>query len=258
MTDNDNSLLTARICDAFNSARQRNAPSFVGFLNEMEIAFVLEHIKSSSFVAQFSKTEKYCFFGGYENAERKIFCAMPNWAEDQSDICFPITVLHIKHNPKYELKHSDYLGSIMAQGIVRSKIGDIIVNDNGAYIFVHNDVVKYIISQIDKIGRVGVNIEIAESAEINVDSVYKDISVTIASSRLDCIVGALVGTSRSTAVKLIASRLVFVNSVECSDVDKRISNGDTITIRKNGKFIIDSVSGLTKKGRTVMIARKKI
>ena len=67
------------------------------------------------------------FDGGYENAERKIACFIPEGYEGFSDcVC-----LHATYNSKFKtLTHSDLLGCLMHSGIERSVIGDLIVQED--------------------------------------------------------------------------------------------------------------------------------
>ena len=69
---------------------------------------------------------------------------------------------------------------------------------------------------------------------------------------------SLARCSRGAANELIGAKTVFINGIECTDAAKRVLGNDVITIRRKGKFIIDSVSDKTKKGRTVLRARQKL
>ena len=73
------------------------------------------------------------FDGGYDQAERKIACFIPEGYEGFSDcVC-----LHATYNAKFKtLTHSDLLGCLMHSGIERSVIGDLIVQDDDLYISV--------------------------------------------------------------------------------------------------------------------------
>ena len=42
---------------------------------------------------------------------------------------------------------------------------------------------------------------------------------------------------------------VFKNYIEDTNISDKVSQDDIISIRKYGKFILDDVNGLTKKGR---------
>lgn len=257
MTD-DNALLLAVIDDAMNAAARKNCPKFCGFLSDAQACAVKSYVSSQAFLDKFGKSALYDFFGGYKHAERLIFAALPDWADSIDDVDFPITAVRFTHRPEFSLAHKDYLGSLMALGIERNRVGDIIVADDGAVVFLYDSIADFVLSQIDKIGRVGVKTEVIEPNELIIEHNYREISDSIASARLDCIVSSLARCSRGAADELICAKTVFVNGVECTDSAKRISSGDVITIRRKGKFIIDSVSEKTKKGRTVLRARQKL
>lgn len=254
----DNNLLIAKIHDAAVQSAKQNRPHFVGFLSENEAAAVLEYLKSAPYRSEFGEGVNYAFFGGFNGAERLIFAALPDWAGSADDIAFPIVAVKITHKTGFSLSHSDYLGALMSLGIERDRVGDIIVQESGAYIFLHESVADYVISQIETVGRVGVALEKTDFDDVRIEQKYKDISLTVASARIDCVVSAVCGVSRTKAAEKITSRLVFLNGIEITDTSKQIKSGDTLTVRKKGKFIIDSVENKTKKGRIVLIARQRI
>lgn len=251
-------LLTAKAHDAAAQTAKQNRPHFVGFLSENESAAVSAYVKSAAYRNEFGTGGNYAFFGGHDNAERLIFAALPDWADCADDIAFPIIAVKCTHRLGFSLSHSDYLGALMSLGIERDRVGDIIIQSDGAYIFLHESVCDYVISQLETVGRVGVKLEKADFADVQISQKYKDISLTVASARLDCVVAAICRISRTKAALLINSRLVFVNGMEMTDTSKQINGGDTVTVRKKGKYIIDSVENTTKKGRTILIARQRI
>lgn len=257
MTD-DNALLLAMIDDAMNAAARKNCPKFCGFLSDVQASAVKSYVLAQAFFDKFGRDARYCFFGGYHDAERLIFAALPEWAQSAEDVDFPITAVKFTHRPEFSLAHKDYLGSLMALGIKRDRVGDIIVSDDNAIVFLHDSISDFALSRIDKIGRVGVKSEVVSPDSIALEQKFREITDSIASARLDCIVSSLGRSGRSAANELIRSKNVFVNGVECTDTAKKIVSGDVITIRRKGKFIIDSVSDKTKKGRTVLLARQKL
>lgn len=257
MTD-DNALLLAVIDDAMNAAARKNCPKFCGFLSDAQACAVKSYVSSQAFLDKFGKSALYDFFGGYKHAERLIFAALPEWAQSADDVDFPITAVKFSHRPEFSLEHKDYLGSLMALGIERDRVGDIIVSRGSAIVFLHDSIAEFVRSQIDKIGRVGVKSEVVSPENIIIEQKYREITDSVASARLDCIVSSLTRCARGAASELINAKTVFVNGVECTDTAKRIVGGDVITVRRKGKFIIDSVSDKTKKGRTVLRARQKL
>jgi RNA-binding protein YlmH len=52
--------------------------------------------------------------------------------------------------------------------------------------------------------------------------------------------------------------MVAVNGLEAAKITAEIKNGDKITVRKFGKFVVDSTDRITKKGRIAFEYRKYI
>lgn len=246
----EDSILSAKICDLISLSEKRCCPCFSDFLNLHEIHVAVKTADSNAF-------SRFVLFGGYEHAERKIFAALPDYIElsDCTDD-FPIVPLTFEYKKEFALSHRDFLGALMAQGIKRNCIGDIVVTEGRAVVFVKEDMADYISLNIDKVGRVGVKISKIIPPVISEGNKFIDISTTVSSMRLDCIVSALTGLSRDKSSSLIFSKNVFINSSEVSKQDVLVKCGDTITVRKKGKFIIDSVNGNTKKGRIKISVKK--
>ena len=64
--------------------------------------------------------------------------------------------------------------------------------------------------------------------------------------------------SRSKAAALIASGKAAINHRECLKGDRQVAEGDVITCRGLGKCVVKEVSGLSKKGRTIMVIERYI
>ena len=133
---------------AFN----RNIYTNTEFLNINEIN-ILESVKNKLPPVRINLT------GGNNYAERKIAIFSPMEIYYQEEI--PVSIIKIApKNSKYadNLTHRDYLGAILNLGIVRSKIGDIFIKDNIAYIYCMSDTWKksrddynrYLIEQREK------------------------------------------------------------------------------------------------------------
>lgn len=173
-----------------------------------------------------------------------------------------IQVLRIDAGGFARLTHRDYLGSITALGIDRSKLGDILVDDGGAYLFCSEAAAELILYELRTIGRDGVKVK---KATLPDDFIYNrsfaDESGTIASPRLDAIVSELAHVSRERAKELISRGLVEQNYFAAASPDAEISEGDVITVKRdsgvrNGKFILDSLSPSRRSGRLVVHARR--
>lgn len=230
----DDKLLLSRAYDAIELSERTGCPRFLGFLNEHELSYLKAHISPKRDVS---------YFGGYPDAVRLMMGA---GAEEYS---YPIVALEFSYKPEYDLRHRDFLGSLMALGLRRDTVGDILCEQGRTVIFVRDDVADYVMTQVEKIGRVGVRIGYADTADLPVPDDTEELSFTISSLRLDAFVAAAAGLSREKAARMIRSELVMIDHVVNTDVSAPLSPGATVTIRKYGKFVLSADLGTTRKGR---------
>ena len=101
-------------------------------------------------------------------------------------------------------------------------------------------------------------------AEITAEELFvpeKDVRTiqdTVASLRLDSIVGAGFGLSREKAATLIRSGRVIVGGLVCEKPDRQLMGGETVSARGFGKFRLSEDSHTTKKGRIGITIEKYI
>lgn len=242
-------LLLARINDLFKMCDKHCCGRFSGFLNEGEQAVVYDKF----YIPTGYNTG---WFGGYENAKRRVFGVFPEWETPDE---FPIRALRITHTYKKELSHRDYLGSIMGLGIDRGKVGDILINDMTAYAFVLDEILGYIKENLNKIGNIGVRVEECDIGDVTyVPDKTIRMEITAASERLDAVISAMLNISRSAAADLIKSGKVGVNHREALDGAGTISEKDVISVRGFGRYIYLGSGGQTRKGRMHITVEKYI
>ncbi len=190
------------------------------------------------------------FDGGYEAAERcvAIFLA-ENWGGyEQSEL---FTAFRVQYRPEDVITHRDILGSLMALGIEREVIGDIIANGSPAYFVCLSTLADYIKTSITKIGRVGVTLTKVSPSELPVIEEHLELkTVTVASIRLDAIVSEGFSISRGTAAELIQAGLVSVDHTPCEKPDRKLEAGSVISVKGKGKVKITALGGESRKGRT--------
>ena len=87
---------------------------------------------------------------------------------------------------------------------------------------------------------------------------FEEISDTVASLRLDVVAASILSISRDKAEKLLSSGAVSVNHVEVCEKSFGLSEGDLLSIRGSGRFLLYSAGTLTKKGRIRIVVRKFI
>ena len=243
--DND-SLLKRRMADICELADKYSTARFSDFLDEREQAVVQECIFGAT------------WFGGYQDAGRKIAGFFPEWQEPDFGE-FPISCVRIKKKGPRELSHRDYLGTLMSLGLDRKKIGDISVLEDGAYVFTVSDMAEHISGSINKIANCSVECCVIGLSDVKVpqqEFVYRDI--VAAGMRLDAVVASCTGLSRKNASDLISSGKCSVNHKEAAKVDYLLKEGDLLSLRGFGRFVIERTGTNTRSGRLHITVKKFI
>ena len=244
----ESKLLLAKVNDILRLSGEKNCPKFSGFLS----------LEEQSIIVPLTQGVKAHLFGGYEDAERKMLGAMPDYITEPYD-AFPITAVRFSYPKEYSLSHRDVLGSLMALGIKRESVGDICFAKGLATVFVTREIAYYIAEQITKIGRVGVKAELLVPSVVASEfeaPVTQSVTFTVASPRIDAVLSALTGYSRAKAEQVIKDGLVFVNSLSVTKPTKQVAVNDKITLRGTGKFVITGSGNYSKKGREIITAEK--
>lgn len=247
---NDEKLLIDRAEDVIRLCEKQYSVKSIGFLTPKEAEIIRRNISLGAV--------NHSFFGGYEEAERTLFVAIPEYASEE-ELFDLISLLEISGRDIGALTHRDFLGSLLGLGLKREKIGDILVLEERCLVFVLKDIADYIIYNLEKIGRSGVKVReigILE-AEIPPKKIER-IQGTVAGLRLDCIAATALRTSRSKALEYIESGRVFVNWEEQDSPSFSIKPGDVFSIRGAGKFRLSDDVSKTKKGRLSICIEKMV
>lgn len=238
-------LLAARLEDYSRLGQKR--PCFLGFLDEAQAAFCEDFLSR--------RGVSTLFWGGYEEAERVMLGFFPEYLEPAPQH-FPIVPLSLSYRKEFTLTHRDFLGSFMALGVERDVVGDILVGEGRCVAFLREEMAEYFLQNIEKIGRVGVKASLSGEEPLPIARTFLDMSGVVASPRLDCLVAFLCRTSREKAAGLIAAGLVSVNHREALSPSSRLQEGDKVSVRRQGKFLLDQLGPTTGKGRLVVKCRK--
>lgn len=242
-------LLSAKTEDIVRLCEKYSCGRFSDFLDGGEAAFIETEF-------HFPYGCNYMLFGGFDGCERKLLGVFPEW-EEACESAFPISVLRIDGGFNRRLTHRDYLGTVLSLGLDRRKIGDILADNDGAYLFVCSDTAQYIKDNIRKIGNQGVKItEIALDGFEAPKRETEHIETVFASARLDAAVSAAAGLSRSEASKLIEGGLVKLNYKEIYDTSKTVKEGDLLSVRGHGRYVLSEIGDETRKGRIHAVFEK--
>lgn len=236
--------LHASIEDHITKALRQNIPIYTKFFNLAEQSHIEKLFVGVDDV-------KYIKNGGYEEAERCIFTIYSAFIDYNMFNYTPIKALKIEWNDMYyRVEHRDILGAILGLGIKREIVGDIIVEDHIAYVFVVEDMAHYIAQNLQKVGAASVTIECFDTEEIDVIVPRpKSIVSVVPSLRLDCVVSAGFGISRTKGLSMVKAGRVMLNWEVCTKPAEDVEPGDIITIRGKGRIRYIDIIRTTKKNK---------
>lgn len=201
------------------------------------------------------RLEPYVFDGGYPQAERRCAVFLP-WEDCEWSshvVCLEIRPANEKFAET--LTHRDYLGALMALGIRRETMGDIVINGKRAYLFCLDSIASYITGELSEVRRTSVRAAECDAALVAPAEEPGERTVTVQSTRLDALCAAVYKLSRSDAQRLFERELVLVNSLPPRSGGLPAKPGDTISVRGHGRFVFVDAAGETRKGRVKAIVR---
>lgn len=243
-------FLAAHISDLQRLSARSGVPRFSAFLNEREAIVAAQAARGSG-----SEPE---FFGGYDGAARTV-CGFfkDTYAEEMPhEETFPVRAVTFSFRERDKPTHRDFLGSLLALGIKRELVGDILVAEGYAIVFCH-ETAEDLIYHVCKVGRFGVSAEkgvVKPLPEVKT----KKIDASVSSLRLDCIVSAAVNISRERSAALIKAGQVNADFSPCLNVSAEVSEGTIISVRGSGRYRLSEVSGETRRGRLRVVIEKFI
>lgn len=244
-------ILLTQIAQKAETCREKCYLTYTKFLDMHEAALADRLLRSLG--------EHGIFWGGYEQAERRILFFVPDWMDampTEGEDC-PITAIRCLRSKNDALTHRDYLGSLMGLGLRRDGIGDILVSSHGADILVFKDIAPYLLMHYSQAGRKHLQTEeISLTDLVTPEEKITMLRDTVASMRLDAVTASLFRMSRAKAADAIRAGKVFVNQQECIRTDKEIAPHDRITLRGTGRGEVEEILGESKKGRIVLSLKR--
>ena len=195
-----------------------------------------EQIVLSQVVAYNYSDFKVEFFGGFDDAERKKAKIISN---EYYDVDYDIVCLKAKFNNKFnKVEHRNILGAVHNLGIIFNRFGDIIVLENEVYIFVDEEIADYIAMEFTKAGRVNLDFQRVDLAEVGIEKKYEDFEIVSSSFRIDSIVAKITNKSRSKVKEFLEQDFIKLNHVVLRNGEKTCTSEDIISIRKYGRFVV--------------------
>ena len=238
----EESMLVKRLLDLSQQSYYKGIVTFSEFLNLNE-----QNIFHTCIPELYGG---YSSFGGYEGAERQMIAFLPDALPFSGEYPF-FCCKAVPVNRKFSdaISHRDVLGSLMALGIQRNKIGDILIKDNDSYFFCHESILSYVMETLTQIRHTNVSITKVPLNHISIGPELVLCHDTISSNRLDSLVASMCKISRSRALELMKNGKVFINGKEMLNSSYSCKTGEIISIRGQGRFQFHNITGETKKGR---------
>ncbi len=236
-------MLQKRLIELSKTAYRRGIVTYSDFLNLNELN-ILHTTPKNEF------DTVYETFGGYRDSERQMAAFLPDALYYTH--FYPIQILKIEPLQKKfaeALTHRDYLGAILNLGIERSKIGDILIMDDAARVFVHESLADFICSDLTRVRHTSVMVTVENNDSFVYSPKYEEITGNVASVRLDSVLSIAFGSSRSKLVAWIEGGKVFANGKLMTTNSYQLKEGDIISVRGMGRFKYNGILSQSRKGR---------
>lgn len=251
-------LIIAKLEDKIRFCKTKNKIINTDFLNMYEKKIIIQKLTELKF-------NNYILFGGYENSEMQLLILYPEKFDlemvnkNLSNIVKVIRIV-LPNELSSQYEHRDYLSAVMKVGLVRERIGDIIVFDKSAYIVVlkeNSEYIKQSLSEMIRFKKSKIDIICPHDMEVK-EKEFEEIDILVSSKRLDNFVSEIGNISRSNTEELIKTEKVFINSKVETKGSKLVNVGDILIIRGKGKFIVFEENGINKNGKFKIIVKKYI
>lgn len=242
------SYFFAHLKDLSEQSEKKGIFTFSNFLNEDELNELIKYKKIFT---------EFTVFGGTEGTARNMVRFGDEeelyYSED-----FPIDTIKIEPlSIKFaeQLSHRDYLGAIMNLSVERELIGDIVIREKKAYVFVTQKISSFICENLTKVRHTDVKCSLCKFCDN--DRLFQSEEKTVISSslRADCVICAVFDIPRSSADKLFKSKKVFINSASVENNSKLLKENDTVSVRGFGKFVYCKTISETKKSRLKILIK---
>lgn len=242
--------MLARVADIAESVLKSRRPGVTDFYDPYHTALVVSALKTEHGLACRSD-------GGYTGSERKRVVICPDYM-DPEDAGNGLAFLSIKGRfQKTRPGHRDFLGSMLGLGLKREKIGDILVNAEGAHVVVTVGVAPYIRAHLSMVGRWEVMVDEIGPDELQVpEEKIKTVNTTVPSMRLDVVAAAGFGVSRSKMADYIKAEKVSLNWQVKNSASRAVKEGDVISIRGRGRVEVEEIKGTSKSGRLFLTLKR--
>lgn len=189
-------------------------------------------------------------WGGYEGAERCRVLLHPSYITPEEED-FKLQLVEIRGDQRFHtLQHRDVLGALLSIGLKREKFGDILLDGQSCQTVVASELFDFIRLQVKQIHRIPVELEAVPWSQLKLGTQeWTEKTVTVASPRIDALIGEVFRLSRAKALIPIRAGKVKVNWKVEDDPSARIEAGTVVSMAGFGRFQVLEMTENTKSGR---------
>jgi RNA-binding protein YlmH len=208
--------------------------------------------ETASLAYRVASENEVTMWGGTDNSERVVVrFGDPKELGYEED--FPIRIVCVK--PKQEkfagdMTHRDFLGAVLNLGIERDVVGDILISEHTAYLFVLEELTDFVCLELERVRRTAVKCESVKEIPAGLLPKLAEETVTVASPRLDAVLAKLYHLSRGDAKSLFEAEKVTVNGRICTNPETVLKPNSKVSIRGFGKFEYRGEEHATRQGKT--------
>lgn len=234
--------LALRLRQAAERADKLSCPITARFLSGAERSLAIHAAREAGVDVAFD--------GGWPGAERVQPCFYP---ADEEPL-FTGVWMEARWNARFAtVDHRALLGSLMALGMDRAFFGDIIAQEDRAYLYVLPEMAARLPMEWNQAGRATLQVEeLAQAPAIEPPkgAMLRD---TVASLRLDSVLASGMKLSRARAAEIIRQGSVMVDHVPEERVDRLLAAGQLLSIRGFGRVRLAEVGSPTRKDRLPIV-----
>jgi RNA-binding protein YlmH len=225
--EKNDKIFASNILDKIAKFEKTNVTVTTNFLNINEFRILVEILNKLKI--------KYKVFSLNDSLEKKCIALISEYDEDYDFSC--VSCIKVLTNSNLKLLHKDYMGSIYNIGITEDMIGDIIVFENYAYIFLMTKVLDFILLNYTKVGISKISTEVMDINNLeDIAHGFEDINIIVPSSRIDTVLAHVYKLSRSEVENKISRNELYINSKCITSKTYILKENDIVAFRKCGKF----------------------
>ena len=235
-----------RIRELAQISQKRNIYTFTDFLPP---SYLIQ-------VAQLCDGTKWEEWGGSDFCERKM---VKFGSEIGYDADYPLCIIKVTSSSSAFVSpftHRDLLGSLLALGIDRGKVGDVFACEHEGYIVIHEDLKNFVLQSLNRVGRSSVKLRECNEIPDTYAPKFDESVIIVSSLRSDVVISRAYNLSREDALELFLAGSVSING-RCKERNADlIKDGDVIAVRGKGKFVFEKIVGTTQKDKIRVLIKK--